>query len=509
MERADRIIQFIEGLAITSGTLAGQPFRLRDWQKALIRDIYDPVDEQGRRRIRTALITMPRKNGKTGLAAGLVLAHLLGPEREMRGQIYSAAADRQQAALTFNECAAMIRADPELSSRVNIIESVKRIVHYASGSFYQALSSDSKTKHGLSASVIVYDELAQAPNRHLWDVLTTSTAARAEPLTVVISTQSSNPHHVMSEQVDYGAKVSAGIIDDPTYHAIIYAAPSDADIWDERTWFDCNPALGDFRSLEEMRTYAAQARRIPAREATFRNLYLNQRVDAEQRFISSTDWDACNGLVDPEALRGRPCWAGLDLSSTQDLTAFVLYFPDDHALLPFFWVPGDRIGEREDRDKVPYRTWRNQGHIEAPPGRAIDKRSIAYRLAELAATYDIKGVAYDRWRIEDLKHLLVDEGIDLPLIPWGQGFKDMAPAVDAFEALVLDAKLQHGGHPVLTWNVSNAVIQTDPAGARKVAKDKSIERVDGLVAAIMAIGLHAREPKPKEYDFSGDMIIAI
>ncbi|TAN52557.1 MAG: terminase large subunit, partial [Rhodospirillales bacterium] len=276
LSRPDRVIAFVEELKITSGRSAGKPFKLRDWQKAIIQEIYGPRDCEGRRIVRTALITMPRKNGKTGLTAALALCHLFGPEAEARGQVYSAAADRNQAAILYREMKAMIEVAPELGERAIIRDFTKSIEDAETGTVYLALSAEARSKHGFSASCIIYDELAQAPNRELYDVLTTSTGARDEPLTIVISTQTNDPHHVMTELVEYGRRVRDGVIDDPTFHATIFEAPANADPWDEATWYGCNPALGDFRSLEEMRTYAAQARRIPAREATFRNLYLNQ-----------------------------------------------------------------------------------------------------------------------------------------------------------------------------------------------------------------------------------------
>ena len=510
MGRSDRVIAFIEHLKITSGSDAGKPFILRDWQKDIVRAIYDPVDADDLRQVRTALLCMGRKNGKTQLAAALCLVHLFGPESEPRGQVYSAAADREQASLIFIEAAAMVRADPELEAICNIIESTKRIVHMRSGSVYRAVSSESRTAHGFSASCIIYDELAQAPNRKLYDVLTTSTAARTEPLTLVISTMSSDPNSILAELVEYGRKVNEGVAEDPTFKAFIFEVPQDADPWDEANWYLANPALGDFRSLEEMRQYAAQAKRIPARESTFRALYLNQPVDAESRFLSSADWLACGGTVDPEDLRGRPCFAGLDLGSTKDLTALILFFPEDAgAVLPFFWCPAENLSERQDRDRVPYRTWRDQGFIETTEGRAIDKQAIAFRMAEIAATYDIQVVAYDRWRIEELKKALDDDGIRLELKPFGQGFKDMSPAIDALEAAVLDRKIMHGGNPILTWNASNAVVVSDPAGSRKLDKQKSIERIDGLVALAMAIGLWSREPKAPVLDFSRPMVVGL
>ena len=506
LSRAMRVIIFVESLPITSGMHAGRRFKLRGWQKRQIKALYRV--RRGKRIVRKAVFTMPRKNGKTALAAALALCHLIGPESEQRGQAYSAASDRDQAGLIFDELEATITAVPEFDARCNIQRFKKRIEDDVTGSIYQALSSDDRKAHGLSPSFAVYDELAQAKTRHLYDNLETGAGARAEPLLVVISTQSNKPNHVMSELVAYGQQVLDGVVKDETFLPVIYSAPLDADPWDEGVWKACNPALGDFRSLEEMRQFAAQAKRIPAKESVFRNLYLNQPVEADTRFIAPADWQACEGSVNPEKLAGRPCWGGLDLGSTKDLTSLVLYFPEDEgAVLPFFWVPGENIGAREDEDRVPYRTWASQGLIETPEGRAIDRRAIALRLAEIAALYDVKGVAYDRWRIEDLQVILADEGIDINLVPWGQGFKDMGPAVDMLEAAILNCTLTHGGHPVLTWNVANAVLQVDPAGARKIAKDKSIDRVDGLVALVMAMGLHGREPKPMEYDFSRPMVL--
>ncbi|MBL8479358.1 MAG: phage terminase small subunit P27 family, partial [Sterolibacteriaceae bacterium] len=374
----------------------------------------------------------------------------------------------------------------------------------------EALSSDARKAHGLSPSFVVCDELAQWPRRDLFDNLVTGTGARDQPLVLVISTQSSDPNSVMSELVSHGRQVIAGTIEDPSFVAVIYAVPDDADPWDESLWPLANPALGDFRSLDEMRKFAERAKRIPSREAVFRNLYLNQAVAAEIRFIAAQDWKACSGTFDREVLQGRPCWAGLDLSSTTDLTALVLYFPlDGGAVLPFFWLPADNIKGREARDRVPYRIWEDQQLIELTPGRAIDKRVVARRLAPLLTEFDVKGIGYDRWRIQDLKTILTGEGIDAPLIELGQGFKDMGPALDALEIAVLDGQLRHGGNPVLTWNCSNAVVETDPAGNRKLNKARSIARIDGLVALAMAIGLYARREEQMELDLSNFTVLTV
>lgn len=496
---SERVAQFVENLTHTEGPAAGHSFRLRPWQRDIVERIYGPRHADGRRIVRTAFITMPRKQGKTQLAAALALYHLLA-DGERGGQVYSAAADRGQAALIYNAAATMIRNDPELAERVNVIDSVKRIVHFGSGSFYQALSSESRTKHGFSASAIIYDELAQAPNRKLWDVLTTSTGARAQPLTIVISTVGGSRTSIMRELYEYAVKVRDGSIEDPTFVPVIYQAPEDADPWAEETWFACNPALGDFRSLEEMRMAAARAQRMPAAETPFRSLYLNQLVDAEARFLASADWLAGKGPVDPLALRGRKCWGGLDLSSTKDLTALTLVFPGEERtdVLAWFWLPGEQLLEREDRDRVPYRLWRDQGHLETTPGRAIDKRYVVRRLAEIASLYDVQGIAYDRWRIEDLKVLLAEAGVALPMKDWGQGFQSMGPALDALETAVLTGTLRHDS-PILDWNSANAVVVSDAAGLRKLDKARSVERIDGLVALAMALGLQAKEQPEREW----------
>jgi phage terminase large subunit-like protein len=318
--------------------------------------------------------------------------------------------------------------------------------------------------------------------------------ARAEPLTVVIGTQAASDQNLMSELVDYGQKILDGEIDDPTFHATIFRAPDDADPWAESTWLFCNPALGDFKNLDGMRAQAAQARRVPAKAGAFKNLHLNMRVDAEVRFIAPDDWKACGDPVDAAALYGRPCWAGLDLSSVDDLTALVLYFPfDGGAVLPFFWLPKDNIRLLEQDTRVPYRAWSDAGLIELTPGRSVDFRYVVRRLAQIAADFDVRAVAYDRWRIKAFERILAEEGISLPLTEFGQGYKDLAPAVDALEAAILDGRLRHGMNPVLTWNMSNTVVEQDAAGNRKLSKKRSREKIDGVVALAQAMGMYARE----------------
>jgi phage terminase large subunit-like protein len=512
--RADRVIKWIERLTITSGQHAGRKFKLRPWQKKIIRAIYRSGKNR-KRIVRQAVITVPRKNGKTQLAAALALCHLCGPEARSRGQVFSAAADRPQAALIFREMRALIEADPELSTRVIIRNHYKDLEDLETGSTYHALSSDARKAHGLSPSFVVCDELAQWHGRELYESLVTGSGAHAEPLLVVISTMSPDSNHVMSELVRYGEQVNAGAIADPTFHATIYAADDKADPWSEETWHACNPALGDFRSLEEMRVAAEQAKRLPAREPSFRLLYLNQPIDATSRFLNAPDWRACattdiqnRGATD---LIGARCHLGLDLSSTTDLTALLAFFPETGDLLPWFWMPSDTLEEAERRDHVPYRLWARQGFLETTPGRAIDKSFVVHRLGEIAADYKVEAVAYDRWGMPEFMRLMADEGLKLNMVEFGQGWKDMAPALNAIETLVLQGQLHHPDHPILNWCVANAVALSDPAGNRKLAKDRSIGRIDGLVAAVMAVGLAARTgpKKPSVYRSRGLLTVDV
>jgi len=481
----------------------------------IIRRVYGRVNSRGLRIARTALLTMGRKNGKTELIACLCLCHLCSEVLcETGGQIYSAAADRDQAALVFHAAVSMVRSSEDLSEILNVLDSKKRIVHVESGSFYQAISSESKTKHGFNASVILYDELAQAPNRDLYDVLTTSVGARAQPLTWIISTMSADPVHIMTELVDYGRKVQAGTIVDPTFVPFIYEVPKELDAFDEKNWILANPALGDFRSLEEMRNYARRAQRMPAAESTFRNLYLNQAVDVAECWIKVADWQKCEAYISLDEYHGAECYGGLDLSGKNDLTALALVFRTEAGFdaVPLFWAPDDGLRDREDRDRVPYTLWKSQGHLQTTPGRSIDYADIALKIADLARVVNLKAIAFDRYRIDDLMreferigfHAEIvkpgDEALtnpELVLIPHGQGYRDMSPAVDVIDTAILNGELRVQKNPVLTMCALNAVLTIDPAGSKKFDKrpGKSTGRIDGIVALAMAMRCATGIPK--------------
>ena len=456
--------------------------------------------------MRRAVLSIARKNGKTALIAALVLCHLVGPEAVQNGEIYSAANDREQAAQVFKVAAQIVRADEELSRLLKVVDSTKTIACYGNGSFYKAISAEAGTKHGLNPTIVIFDELAQAKNTELYDVLDTAMGARAEPLFITISTQSNDPEHILSKLIDDG--MNSG---DPRIVVHLYAVPEDADIFDPKVWKLANPALGDFRSLEDMKATADKAARMPAEEPKFRNLFLNQRVAPVASLISRAEWVACAG--EPVFAERQKVYLALDLSSTTDLTALVMIGAEDKSpVKAWFWKPADLVLEHSARDfgsgSRRYLEWRDAGWLETTPGRSIDPFVVATRIAELCQAYDVRGMAYDRWRINDLlrqfdavglqAYAEPQEGDGLRLVPWGQGFKDMAPAIDALELAVLDRELIHPASPVLTWNIANAVSVVDPAGNRKLDKAKARFRIDGAVALAMACGLKARDRKEPE-----------
>jgi phage terminase large subunit-like protein len=512
--RVRAIIKFIEKLTVPSGKGEGGPFKLRPFQRRFIKDVYGPVDHDGRRIVRRAILSVARKNGKSVEIACLALTHLVGPEAVKNGEIYSAANDREQAALIFKYAAQIVRAEPELLQYVKIVDSTKTMVCYSNGSVYRAVSAEAGTKFGLNPTVVIYDELAQSKQRDLYDALDTSMAAREEPLFIVISTQSNDPQHILSQLIDDGM---GGL--DPTTICHLYAVPDDAEnvFTDKKVWKLANPALGDFRSLSEMKTAAKRALRMPSFEASFRNLYLNQRVDATSPLIPRLEWLGCKqegvGLE-----IGAEVYLGLDLSGKTDLTALVAVTAGEKEVTrAWFFKPGDSLSDHEKRDRVPYYAWKQAGYLETTPGRAVQYDWVVTRIMEILKSYAAIGMAYDRWSIDDFLNAAGRLGLDcyvdgkdparvgaLRLVPWGQGFKDMAPAIDAMEVSILERRLVHDGHPCLTWNISNAMAISDPAGNRKIDKSKARFRIDGAVALAMAVGLKSRDmtvqPEPSVYE---------
>jgi phage terminase large subunit-like protein len=495
----ERVVKFIECLPITSGKFAGTNMVLRPWQVEIIQKLFR-TDETGRRIVRTAVITMPRKCGKTQLAAAIAACFIgPGPCSESLGQCFALASDIPQASILFAEIEQWILRIPEFKERLTYSSFHKKIEDTVTGTIFRCLGSRPGSLHGLGPSFLCYDESAQARTSELWDNVTSGTGAREQPLMMTISTKSPDPHHFLSGLIDYGRKVNAGEIDDPTFLLVEYAAPLDADPWDEKTWFACNPALGDFRSLEEMRIFADQARRIPAKESVFRSLYLNQEISMDSRFVSFEDWKAC----EEEAPLTGPCFGGADVGAVQDLTGLILYWPLTGAIRCWAWLPGDPpLSERAARDRAPYDLWHQQGFLHAYDGRATDMGAVAMTMMDVCSRFDVKAIAYDRWGIQQIQKILHDEGGDhVNLVPHGQGFKDMSVAINSLERAVLDHRLRHGDNPILNWCMSNIKIATDPAGGRKFAKDKATGRIDLAVALAMAVGTADQFMAGKEKEF--------
>jgi len=486
MTRADRVIAFIERYClIPDGAHVGQPMKLAEFQCDFIRAIYD--NPAGTRR---ALLSIGRKNGKTGLIAALLLAHLVGPEAKQNAQIVSGALSRDQAALVFNLAAKMVQLSAKLSEIVRIIPSGKRLLGLPLNTEYKALAADGKTAHGLSPVLVIADEIGQVrgPSSDFVDALTTSQGAHTDPLLIAISTQAASDADLFSLWLDDAARS-----DDPRIVSRVYAAPEGCDLDDEDAWRAANPALGLFRSLDDLREQAKQAGRMPSMENTFRNLILNQRVSIVSPFVSPTIWKECGG--EPDELRG-PVFGGLDLSARLDLTAFVLFDLYGN-VRPYFWTPADGLRDRAQRDRAPYDVWHRQGFLRTTPGASVDYGHVAQEIVDLCGDLEIHAIAFDRWRIDVFQKELDRLGVALPLVPMGQGFKDMAGALDALEAHLLNGNIRHGMHPVLTMCAANAVVTKDPAGNRKLDKAKATGRIDGLQALAMAVGASESAPTPE------------
>ncbi|MBF8722698.1 terminase large subunit [Pseudomonas guariconensis] len=492
MTRAEKIIAFIERYCITpEGADVGKPLCLAEFQRQFIRDVYD--NPHGTRR---AILSVARKNGKSGLIAGLLLAHLVGPEAKQNSQLVSGAMSRDQAALVFNLAAKMVQLSPALSKIVRIVPSGKRLLGLNLNTEFRALAADGKTAHGLSPVLAILDEIGQirGPQSDFVDAITTSQGAHEAPLLIAISTQAANDADLLSQWID-DAKISK----DPRIVCRLYAGAEGCDLMDLDAWKAANPALGLFRSETDLREQMQQAERMPSMSNTARNLLLNQRVSLDSPFISPDVWMACDTM--PEPFEGL-VYAGLDLSARTDLTALVLIGKSGGVwqVRSYFWTPEQGLFDRARKDRAPYDVWARQGFIRTTPGATVDLEAVALDMAEILSDCDVAAIAYDRWRIDVLKKELERLGLELPLVPHGQGFRDMAPALDALEAELLNGRVAHGGHPVLTFCAANAVAVKDPSGNRKLDKSRRTGRIDGLQALAMAFGAAQVAETPADLD---------
>lgn len=494
MTRGERVIAFIERFCIVpEGALLGKPMLLDEFQKKFLIAIYDnPVGTD------KAFLSIARKNGKTGLIAGILLAHLVGPEAVQNTQIVSGAMSREQAGIVFSLAVKMINLNPALQSIVHIIPSGKRLIGLPCNVEFRALAAEGKTTHGLSPVLAILDEVGQVvgPQSDFIDAIVTAQGAHETPLLLAISTQAANDADLFSIWLD-DAKNSK----DPHIVSHVYEAPKEADLSDPESWRAANPALGTFRSLKDMQRMAEQAARMPSFENTFRNLNLNQRVSTISPFISRNVWESCG----KEPVNTPRKWfAGLDLSARNDLTALIIAGEAEDGIwdvFPFFWTPGKTVVDRAKTDRAPYDVWVKQDLLRTTPGASVDYEFVVNDVAEILSDFDITSMAFDRWRIEQFKKEAEHIGLTLPLMEFGQGFKDMGPAVDTLESLMLNGRIRHGMHPVLTMCAVNAVVVKDAAGNRKLDKSKATGRIDGMVALTMSVGAANGEVTEQGGDF--------
>lgn len=529
----ERCVAFMEFLPITKGILAGTQMELLPEQREFLFEIISRLKPNGRRLRRLGVLSEPKGNGKTGFCAGLALCFLIGPLAEKRGEVYAAAVDRTQSSIMFKEIEAIIDYVPRFAAVCNCKRHEKKIevvchartrhFGHAAGSSFEAMSSDARKGHGLAALLWLYDEFAQVPDRELFDNLMQGMGKRLEPLGIVLSTQARDDTHPLSQLIDDGLEnMRTG---DGSIYVQLHAAPEDADPFDEEVWKSCNPAWGKFLDETDLRMQADLARKNPAFMPAFRNLKLNQRVEAvaQARIVDLATWKLLGGPL-RYATPGAMCFGGLDLSGKLDLTAFVLAFPgpgDFYDIVPYFWTPRGALERRGKREQDLFRLWSEQGFLQFVDGPVVEFAFVATQLVRLAKTFDVRAIGYDRWRISEFEHALGEviegdaeltgTGFSLQLEPFGQGFKDMGPAVENFAELAYSGRLRHDENPVMTSCVSNAILVSDDASNQKFAKGKSNAgspvRIDGLVAGAMALGtakrILAADPGPSIYETRG------
>jgi phage terminase large subunit-like protein len=489
-DAADFAVMFIESLKHTKGTWWKQPFELIDWQEQIIRDLFGVLKPNGYRQFNTAYIEIPKKMGKSELAAAVAL-YLTCADGEERAEVYGCAADRNQAKIVYDVAVDMVRLCPSLNKRVKILQSQKKLVYLPTNSTYQVLSADVANKHGFNTSGVIFDELHTQPNRKLYDVMTKGSGdARMQPLYFLITTAGTDTNSICYEVHQKAEDIIAGRKIDPTFYPVIYGADESDDWTDPKVWKKANPSLGITVGIDKVEAACESAKQNPGEENAFRQLRLNQWVKQAVRWMPMDKWDACAFPVDPEELEGRVCYGGLDLSSTSDITAFVLVFPprdeeDKYVVLPYFWLPEETLDLRVRRDHVPYDVWEKQDLIETTEGNVIHYGFIEKFIENLGERYNIREIAFDRWGAVQMVQNL--EGMGFTVVPFGQGFKDMSPPTKELMKLVLEKRIAHGDNPVLRWMMDNIYIRRDPAGNIKADKEKSTEKIDGAIAMIMGL----------------------
>jgi phage terminase large subunit-like protein len=505
-DAAQLVISFFSLLKHSKGEWAGQVIRLEPWQVFVLWVLFGWKRADGTRRFRTCYLEMGRKNGKSTMAAGVGL-YLLVADGEPGAEVYSAATKRAQAQITHSEASRMVKASPALRRRLTVFRDNIHIAETASK--FEPLGADSDTMDGLNMHGGIIDEVHAHKTREVWDLLDTATSSRRQPLIFAITTAGFSRESLCWQLHEYTQKILDRIIEDDTFFGIVFSI-DDGDDWeDESCWAKANPNLGVSKKLDDMQRWAARAKEMPSALNAFLRLHLTIWTQADTRWVPVGHWEACGMLVDANGLRGRTGYGGLDLSSNTDITALLLVFPPDapdetYRALCRFWIPEDNMVERSHRDRVPYEAWVRQGFIETTPGNVIDYDFILAAIDELMQAYDLKEIAFDRWGATKIQTQLMDRGGDKFLVQFGQGYVSMSPPMKMLETLILGHKLAHGNNPVLTWMAHNLVASQDAAGNIKPDKEHSLERIDGMVALIMALDRAIRhEAAGSVYDTRG------
>lgn len=489
-KKADRAVAFIQNLKHTKGKWAGKHFLLLPWQEQIIRDLFGIVKEDGNRQFLSAYVEIPKKNGKSELAAAIAL-YLLYADGEASAEVYGAACDRNQASIVFDVAKQMVGMSNPLNKRSKIMGATKRIVNYNNAGFYQVLSAETGTKHGLNVSGLVFDEIHAQPNRHLYDVLTKGSGdAREQPLFFIITTAGTDKNSICYELHTKALDILSGRKKDETFYPVVYGLANDEDWQDEENWYKANPSLGHTIQIDRVREAYRNAIDNPAEENVFKQLRLNMWTSSTVTWIAEHVYDKGNRPIVESSLLGRECYAGLDLSSTSDITAFVLVFPprtedESYIVLPYFWLPEDTLPLRCRCDHVLYDVWERQGYLKTTEGNVVHYGFIERFIEDLSTKFNIKEIAYDRWNATQMVQNLEDMG--LTVVPFGQGYKDMSPPSKELYKLMMEGRVTHAGHPVLKWMAQNVVMRQDPAGNIKPDKEKSVDKIDGIVALIMGL----------------------
>lgn len=507
VEAADNAVAFFPAyLVFIEGERAGDAFELEPWQAAGIGCAFGWKRADGTRRYREVFDFEPRKNGKTPKLAGVVCL-IMFTDGEPGAQLYSAAAEQQQSALVYRHAAGMIARNPELAEKVRIYRTFKSIEHHGTAGVYKALSADADTKHGLNSHFVAVDELHAHPNGDLVDVLTTSTGSRRQPLVWHITTADFARPSVCNTKYDYACRVRDGAIQDSSFLPMIWEATIDDDWTDPKVWAKANPNLGVSVKREYLERECKRAQDEPSYENTFKRLHLNILTQQDVRWIQLDSWKACDSTFTIDSMRGRRCFGGMDLSTKKDITAFALVFPPDGdepwRFLWRFWIPAENARKREQRDRVPYLTWARQGIVTMTDGDVVDYDAVKAGISEWSKMFEIAEIAYDPWNATQIALQLGDLGATM--VEFGQGFKSMSEPSKEFEKLIIGGKMAHGNNPVMNWMVGHVAIESDASGNIKPSKKKSTERIDGVVAAVMALGraIVALAPTASVYEQRG------